>query len=183
MALFGGKKKKDSALLVKGVMDEVLRGAGIADFIFEEVSGHLFVKVGGRVVGFLRDFETFGKAKGWVLAVGELDLSQIILMAEEEFAYQPIPKYPAVMRDISLVVDGSIRIGEVIEEISLVNKELITDVDLLDEYWDEKFGSKQSLTFRVVFQSDDHTLTDNEVNLEMENVVSVLKDKFQTEIR
>ena len=179
----GGKKKKDSALLVKGVMDEVLRGAGIADFIFEEVSGHLFVKVGGRVVGFLRDFETFGKAKGWVLAVGELDLSQIILMAEEEFAYQPIPKYPAVMRDISLVVDGSIRIGEVIEEISLVNKELITDVDLLDEYWDEKFGSKQSLTFRVVFQSNDHTLTDNEVNFEMENVVSVLKDKFQIEIR
>lgn len=179
----GGKKKKDSALVVKGVMDEVLRSVGITDFAFEEERGHLYVKVGGRVVGFLRDFENFGKAKGWVLAAGELDLSQIISMAEEEFAYQPIPKYPAVMRDISLMVDASVRIGDVIEEISLANEKLIVDVDLVDEYWDEKFGSKQSLTFRVVFQADDHTLTDNEVNLEMENVVAILREKFQGEIR
>lgn len=179
----GGKKRKDSALLVKGAMDEVLRGAGISDFVFEEERGHLYIKVGGRVIGFLRDFENFGKAKGWVLATGELDLSQIISMAEEEFAYKPIPKYPAIMRDISLVVDGLVRIGDIIEEISLVNEKLIVDVDLVDEYWDEKFGSKQSLTFRVVFQADDHTLTDGEVNLEMENVVAILKEKFQSEIR
>jgi phenylalanyl-tRNA synthetase beta subunit len=70
-----------------------------------------------------------------------------------------------------------------VEEISLANEKLIVDVDLVDEYWDEKFGSKQSLTFRVVFQADDHTLTDEEVNLEMENVVAILKNRFQGEIR
>lgn len=179
----GGKKKKDSALLVKGAMDEILRGAGITDFVFEEEGGHLYIKAGGRVVGFLRDFESFGKAKGWILAAGELDLTQIISMAEEEFAYKPIPKYPAVMRDISLVVDTGVRIGDIIEEISLANEKLVEDVDLLDEYWDEKFGSRQSLTFRIVFQAEDHTLTDNEVNIEMENIVSILKNKFGLEVR
>jgi len=179
----GGKKKKESALLVKGAIDEVLRGVGITEFVFDEDGAHLYVKVGGRVVGFLKDFENFGKAKGWVLAVGELDLSQIISMAEEEFSYEPVAKYPAVMRDISLMVDDSVRIGEIVEEISLANEKLIVDVDLVDEYWDEKFGSKQSLTFRIVFQADDHTLTDNEVNLEMENIVAILRQKFQGEIR
>ena len=179
----GGKKKSDSALLVKGAMDEILRSVGIADFIFEESSGHLYIKVGGRVVGFLRDFESFGKAKGWMLATGELDLSHIIEIAEEEFAYESIPKFPAIMRDISLIVDSSVRIGDIIEEVSLVNVKLIVDVDLVDEYWDEKFGSKQSLTFRVVFQADNHTLTDEEVNAEMERIVEILKDKFQSEVR
>jgi phenylalanyl-tRNA synthetase beta chain len=179
----GGKKKKDSILLVKGAMDSILRSAGITDFSFETERDHLYVKVGSRVVGFLRDLENFGKAKGWVFAVGELDLTQIISMSEEEFVYKPIPKYPAVMRDISMVVDGSTRIGDIVEEISSANEKLIVDVDLMDEYWDEKFGSKQSLTFRVVFQADDHTLTDNEVNLEMENIVSILKTKFESEIR
>ena len=179
----GGKKKSDSALLLKGAMDEILRSVGLTDFIFEEISGHLYIKIGNRAIGFLRDFENFGKAKGWTLAVGELDLSHIIEIAEEEFAYKPIPKYPAVMRDISLVVDGSVRIGDIVEEISLINEKLVADVDLVDEYWDEKFGSKQSLTFRVVFQADNHTLTDEEVNVEMERIVGMLKDKFQIEIR
>lgn len=179
----GGKKKKESVLLVKGAMDEALRSVGITDCVFEEDGGRLTVKVGDRVVGFLRDFENFGKAKGWILGAGELDLSAVIPMASEEFAYKSIPKYPAIMRDISLVVDGSVRIGDILEEISLTNDKLIADVDLVDEYWDEKFGSKQSLTFRVVFQSDDHTLTDGEVNAETENIVSVLREKFQTEIR
>ncbi len=179
----GGKKRKDSALLVKGAIDESLRSVGITDYVFEEEDGHLIVRVGGRVIGFLRDFESFGKAKGWILSVGELDLSALIPMASEEFAYKPIPKYPAVMRDISIVVDSAVRIGDILEEISLANEKLISDVDLVDEYWDEKFGSKQSLTFRVVFQSDDHTLTDNEVNIEMENIVSILREKYQIEIR
>ena len=58
-------------------------------------------------------------------------------------------------------------------------------MDLVDWFQDEqKLGTdKKSLTFRLVFQSEERTLTDEEVGKEMERVVSALEKKFDIEVR
>jgi len=53
----------------------------------------------------------------------------------------------------------------------------------MDFYEDEKFGGKKSLTFRIVFQAKDKTLTDAEVDKELQKIIKVLIEKAGAELR
>jgi len=85
-----------------------------------------------------------------------------------------------VMRDISILVEPTIRVGEIMQAIQSVDFRYVEDVDLIDEY---DYQSKRSLTFRIIFQAEDRTLTDKEVNKEMEKIAKMLKSKFRAIIR
>jgi len=82
--------------------------------------------------------------------------------------YQPVSKYPPVIRDISFVVDkkdfNPNRYYELIREVAGDN--IVEEAKLLDSYEDyEKFGiGKISYTYRIVYRSNDRTLTNDEVN-------------------
>lgn len=182
--LAAGKKDKSGVLEVKGYLSELLRSLGITDFFFES-SGKNLLKliVNGKDIGFIRQFSSVPGAKQWVAAAAEVDADSLSRMISEEHEYKPLPKYPEVVRDISMVCSRAVNIGDIVEEISLLGEELIDDVDLVDEYWDEKFGPKQSLTFRIVFRSDEKTLGDEEVNVETAKIIERLKRKFEAEIR
>jgi len=57
-------------------------------------------------------------------------------------------------------------------------------VDLVDFYEDTNFKEgRKSLTFRLVFQADDRTLTDEEVGQEMEKIIAALTEQFEVEVR
>ena len=118
-------------------------------------------------------------------AIAELDMEKLMKLVSEEREYEPIAKYPAVERDISMFVSANVRVNDILEEIQIVSPKLVYDVDMVDYFQDEARAGfdKKSFTFRVVFQSKDRTLTDDEVNKEMEKILGVLKDKFGAEIR
>ncbi len=182
--LAAGKKDKDGVLEVKGYLSELLRSLGATDFFFgPSLKNLLKLVVNGKDVGFIRQFSSVPGAKQWVAAAAEVDAGALSEMVSEEHGYKPLPKYPEVVRDISIVCDSAVSIGDIVEEISLASEELIDDVDLVDEYWDEKFGSKQSLTFRIVFRSDERTLGDEEVNAETAKIIDGVRRKFGAEIR
>jgi len=104
-------------------------------------------------------------------------------LINEEYEYQPLSKYPSSMRDISILVDTDVRVGDINQAIQQFDLKYIEDVDLIDEYEDAKLAGKRSLTFRIVFQAEDKTLTDVEVNQEMDKITCLLKSKFKAEIR
>jgi len=85
-----------------------------------------------------------------------------------DHVYEPVSKYPPVVRDISFIVDKATfninRFYEIAREV--VDDELIEEMKLLDEFEnDAKFGAgKKSYTFRVVYRSLDRTLTSEEVD-------------------
>ena len=54
---------------------------------------------------------------------------------------------------------------------------------MIDEYQDESLQGKQSLTFRIIFQAEDRTLTDAEVNADMEKIFKILRSDLNAEIR
>lgn len=147
---------------------------------FADRGTELLVESGREFLGRL---ELISLPKGWTAAAGEINLEKALSIAEEKHEFKPLPRFPAVVRDISLLVSREVRIGEVLEMIQDASPKLIDDVDLIDEYVDERFGGKQSLTFRIVFQAEDRTLTDGEVNSEMAKVVAALKKKLRAEVR
>jgi phenylalanyl-tRNA synthetase beta chain len=93
--------------------------------------------------------------------------------------FKPFSSEPFMVRDIALFVDGSVT-AEAVQEIikgsaTAVAKELLVKgPDLFDQF--EKEG-KKSLAFRMIFQANDRTLTDTEVNGFMEKVYGAVKEK------
>jgi phenylalanyl-tRNA synthetase beta chain len=113
-------------------------------------------------------------------ALAEIDLEALLKLVVEEHEYKPLAKYPSVMRDVSVLVEPSVRVGRIMQAIQEVDLKYIEDVDLIDEF---DVAPKRSLTFRIVFHAEDRTLTDKEVNQEMEKIEETLKSKFSATIR
>lgn len=178
--VLAAKKAPKAILELKGIADGFLKSLGLTDFSFVPRGGYLLVESDGHVVA---ELQSLGLEKGWTAAVAEIDAEKLLQIIREEREFRPFPKYPSVIRDISVLVSKDARIGDMVQLIQEVNVRLIDDVDLIDEYVDEKLGGRQSLTFRIVFRAEDRTLTDAEVNMEMKKTFAALKRKFRAEIR
>jgi len=113
----------------------------------------------------------------------ELDLERLVKAVVEEKEYEPLSKFPSIDRDISVLVSTDVRVGDILDIIQGVEPEHVDDVDLIDFYEDEKFGGKKSLTFRIVFQAKDKTLTDAEADKELQKIIKVLMEKVGAELR
>lgn len=178
------KEKKEIALEAKGMSSAILQKMGIVDYEIKEggimhdaiEAHHVMEIIGGGVtigvMGILQAKEIENHAGAMI----ELDMEVLVRCAEGEHEYKPLPKYPSIMRDISILVGEEVKIGEVMQTIQESDREYIEDVDLIDEY-------RESMTFRIVFQADDRTLTDREVNEMMKKVVKELQETFHAQIR
>lgn len=169
--------KNNAFFELKGVVEELFNQFGLTDYLLPEADDFHGTRIesDGEVIGSVVRINE-------ETAVAEIEFSKLLESVEEEISYEPIPEYPAVSRDVSLIVDPKTRIGTVIQEIQNINFDLIRDVDLIDEYFGDD-GTRQSITLRVVFQSDEKTLESDEVDDEMEKITDMLEEKFEAEIR
>lgn len=175
-------------LELKGIADGLFGALGLVDWFMPDLNfrndllednGAVRIEMGDHsVLGYIGVLKS---AKNG--AVLELDLERLVKVIVEEKEYEPISKFPSIDRDISLLVPGSVRVGDVLDIIQSVEPEHVNDVDLMDFYEDEKFGDKKSLTFRIVFQADDRTLTDAEVDKELQKIIKVLIERVGAELR
>ncbi len=172
-----------------GVVDFFLAPAGHDNWIKEAAAGYLDlgnslkIELGnGSVIGYLGELKSVSGLNGWHISALEMDIKKILEYVVEEHEYRPLPKYPSIMRDISVWVDKTIRVGDIMQVIQEADLKIIEDVDLIDEY-EKSESEKRSLTFRIVFQAEDRTLTDTEVNKIMGEIAAELKKKFKIEVR
>lgn len=86
--------------------------------------------------------------------------------------FKEVSKYPATSRDISFIIDKNINLNNYYEIVRDFANDLIKEVKLLDSYEDEKkFGkNKKSYTFRIVYQSLERTLSNEEINKIQEKI-------------
>ncbi len=192
-------KDNETFFKLKGLVSELFKRIGLIDYLFAPVAENDWVKdftagylkagetlkidSGGKIIGYLgkaKNPEDLGK---WHISLAEMDIEELLKLVEGEHEYRPLSKYPSMVRDVSILVDRNMRVGDITQAIQTVDLKYINDVDLIDEYWDEKMENKSSLTFRIVFQSDDRTLTDEEVNREMEKIENILRMNFKADIR
>jgi len=143
--------------------------------------------VRGKIVGHLYEvhpgiLKNFDIKKRVVIA--EVDLQMILDMnIDHKLKYQEIPKYPSVMLDISMLIPRKDMAGDYQNTIAKTDKDLIADVELIDEYTGEKISADQrGLTFSITYRAPDRTLTDKEVEAVHNHVLARLK-KNGAEIR
>ena len=91
----------------------------------------------------------------------EIDFSKAFSMMLPEPTFTPLPKYPAVTRDLSLLCDESVTIAELQDVIIAAGGKLLRRVDLFDIYRGKGVAEgKKSVAFSLVLRADDRTLTD-----------------------
>ncbi len=152
-------------------------------------------------VGTLNSPSTVSDKLGLPISLFELNLNKLTAHAEnqppitttdadtEPAQYKTINKYPPVYRDLSLILDTSVRNEEVQEIIERVGGKHVVDVDLFDEYnaaSDSRSTDPQprkSLAFHIAYQSPEKTMTSEEVQKLHNKIVSVLKSELSIKLR
>ena len=98
---------------------------------------------------------------------------------------KPLPRYPAVSRDLSLVMPESVEVGPLLEDMKVAAGKLLESAGMFDVYRSPVLGPlKKSVSFNFVFRSADHTLTEAEINTAMDAVMTTAaQEKYHAVIR
>ncbi|NLV20499.1 MAG: phenylalanine--tRNA ligase subunit beta [Syntrophomonadaceae bacterium] len=114
----------------------------------------------------------------------ELDADLLFTLTSPRHMMESITRYPAVERDIAVLLREEIRSDEVVEAIKASGGSLLQKVNLFDVYAGDRVeAGYKSLAYRMLFQSGERTLTEAEVNQFMEGIMTALKEKLDITLR
>lgn len=125
----------------------------------------------------LKKYDVEGEVVFW-----EIKLLALLALEQAEREYEPLPQYPAAIRDVSFIIKKDVSIDKILKTIQ-ESASYLEDVDLFDIYEGENLSfEKQSLSFHLIFRSSEKTLKAEEVDKEMKKIYQALK-KLGAEIR
>jgi phenylalanyl-tRNA synthetase beta chain len=96
---------------------------------------------------------------------------------------QSISKFQGVSKDLSVVIDKDLGYHVVAKALSQIDNPYLKKHYPVDVYRDEKLGKKKSLTIRCFIQSNEKTLSDEDIESVMRDVMKRLSDECQAELR
>lgn len=116
--------------------------------------------------------------------LAEINISKLEKYSRNNKKYVEVPKFPAVERDIAIIVDESVEVGQIEKIITKKAKKLLEGLKLFDIYRNEKLGeNKKSVAYALTFRDKNKTLSDEEVNSVMENIIAELEKVVGAELR
>ena len=114
----------------------------------------------------------------------EIDVVLLHDLEGAEPVYTPLPRFPAITRDIAVVCDASVPVGELTECIRKAEKNVLRGVKLFDVYTGVGIPEgKKSVAFSLTLRSDDGTLTDDHAEEAVRAVLDALRENFGAVIR
>jgi phenylalanyl-tRNA synthetase beta chain len=116
--------------------------------------------------------------------VFELDFNQICTYYSDKRTYKIFSRFPAVQRDLALIIDQSVTAAEVSTVIASFKNKLLKQWNIFDMYQGKSITTgKKSIAYRLTFQSNERTLTDNEVNKVHDKLLRYLREQLGVELR
>lgn len=181
---------KDFALL-KGYLESIFNELGIFDIRYSSNNDSSFlnkrksaiIRLNGKDAGEIGHLPKSILAKYKIKGdpvLFEIDFSVIKKEFIEIESFKPISIHPIVTRDISIIVPEDVLIDEVMETIGTVGGDL-KDIDLKDLYEDDK--GKKSLTFRMILQAEDRSLSNKEINNWQKKLINILEKNPDWEVK
>ena len=140
----------------------------------------------GQTIGFLGQVHP-QTAKNYGIPetyVAEINLSAVEAALQPDQPFVEITKFPAVSRDIALLLKAEITHQEVLDAIYSAGVKRLVAVKLFDVYAGEKLGAgMKSMAYSLTFQNPNDNLTDEEVAKYMEKITKALTEKVEAEVR
>ena len=182
-ASYGGG---DSFFSVKGRVEALLRRFGVTDFDVEALTDDptwhpgrtaVFTAGGGKLatVGEIHPLVCENYGIGERVFAFELDVELLFALRAGEVVYRPLPKYPAMTRDLAFVTPRNTPVARVEKAISAAVGEVLESVSLFDVYQGEQIAAdKKSVAFNLVLRAADRTLTDAEADAAVDSAVAAV---------
>ena len=186
---------------LKGLVENILEAANVNRYDIErETTNESYhpgrcanLKVGIDTIA------TFGEVHPEVLMnyeinkrvyLAEINITKIVKYSKANKKYTEVPKFPAAERDIAVIVDEDVQVGDIEKAITKKCKRLLKgqkgleELKLFDIYRDEKIGeNKKSVAYSLIFRDKTKSLSDDEINPVMEEITKELEEKFKAELR
>ena len=114
----------------------------------------------------------------------ELSFEALMAVKGSDPVYTPLPKFPAVTRDIAVVCDEAVTVGALEAAIRKGAKGLLKDVSLFDIYRGKGVeDGKKSVAFNLVLRSDEKSLTAEEADEDVTSILATLKEELGAILR
>ncbi len=180
---------------VKGCLEDLFQGMEIQDVQFRRADLIPFLHPGKSaeiyigeercgVIGELHPETSTHYGLPVKAYLFEIDFEAMVSHAREGKKFSPLLKFPAVFRDLSLVVDEALEVKDVEKALRSFEYPFIRDVVLFAVYQGAPIPpGKKSVSYRIRYQASDRTLTDDEVNQYHEQVINRLREKFKAALR
>jgi phenylalanyl-tRNA synthetase beta chain len=114
----------------------------------------------------------------------EVEVEPLMERADFRIEYKPLPRNPAIGRDMAIVVDSGVAVGDIRQTVEAAAGALLESIDVFDIYTGERLGQgKKSVAFALLYRHPERTLTDEEVGEQHGKVVAALEQTFGAELR
>jgi phenylalanyl-tRNA synthetase beta chain len=179
----------------KGAVEAILEQLGIVDY--EVVAGEYTAMHPGKTALIMKDGELLGAVgeahpkvqdafglNNRRVYLFEFAMAQLVKYAALIGRYSPLPRFPAITRDLAVVLPVTVTADKVSKVIKESGGELLADLRLFDVYVGEQVaaGSK-SLAFSLTFRAKDRTLTDEEVDKDYKQILVQLEKSLSAKLR
>lgn len=180
---------------LKGVVENITETLGIKNVSYERESENpsfhpgktAKVTVKNKVIGTLGEIhpdvsENYGVDTACYIA--EIDFDFIVENAVIERKYKPLPKFPAVTRDMALILDENILVQSIEDIISKKGGNIVESFKLFDIYKGAQIEEgKKSVAYSITYRSEHKTLTDKEVDKAHGKILSTLEHLLGAQLR
>jgi len=182
----------------KGILETVVDVLGISSLISYEAAQpehfhpgrtaavNLHTERGTETIGYIGQLHPelqlkYDLGDAYLL---EIDLEQLYDRADFGIVYKTLPRYPAIQRDIAVVLSREVEAGKLIASVQQTAGDLLESVQVFDVFTGEKLGAdKKSVALSLVYRHPERTLTDEEVTERHQLVVTELEQSFAAELR
>ena len=195
MLLLGSYGANASFLQMKGELEAVLNGLQLPKASYAAVSNHpsyhpgrcAAVSVNGVAVGYMGQVHPLVAQNYGIdceVYCTEIDFTKLFELRLPDPTYTPLPKYPTVSRDLSLVCDEAVTVAAAEEVIASSAGKLLRSIRLFDIYRGTGVPEgKKSLAFSLELRADDRTLTDADSEAVVSKVLTALAEKLGATLR
>ena len=183
--------KKVDFYVIKGIAEEILDYLGYGnrysfvkkDNLPEEFhpGQTAYINVNNDIVGIMGKLHPEVSKDVYVL---EINLDKLLEKKVGKMKYKEISKFPGVSKDLAVVVDKNVISKDIEAVINKSSSNLLSEIKIFDVYEGANLGeNKKSIAFNLYFEAQNRTLTDEEINKEMENIIKAVENKLGAEIR
>jgi phenylalanyl-tRNA synthetase beta chain len=180
---------------LKGIVENVLSTLGIANTSFNRESSNESFHPGKTAtinskkdnIGILGEIhpdicDNYGIEANTYVAILNLDL--LIKLSGNNLKYTSLPKYPAVTRDLAVLVEDSILVQQIEDIIRKQGSNLLDSIKLFDVYKGSQIPEgKKSVAYALSYRAENKTLTDVEVNKTHDKIIRSLEHQLGAELR
>ena len=180
---------------LKGIMENILEVSNVNHYDIEKETKNSSyhpgrcanIKVGKDIIATLGEvhpevLDNYMISKKTYLL--EVNITKLTKYSKSNKKYVEVPKFPAVERDIAIIVDEQIEVGQIEKIVTKKAKKLLESINLFDIYRNEKLGkNKKSVAYSLIFRDKNKTLSDEEVNQVMNDIINELTNKLNAELR